>query len=80
LKRGKSIYHPYFCGNGTKIVASGDKSKKLSLYCTKTGDTVSRGSLPFNVSYLSLLEPACSTLILADGKELHIYEPQLLKN
>ncbi len=45
--RVSKIYHPIFVGD--RVLVPGNKN--LSIYCSKTGETISRGNLPF--------EPGC---------------------
>ena len=40
------IYHPVFVDGGRALLCTGD-SERLSLYCTATGSTLSRGALGY---------------------------------
>ena len=45
VHNAKLIYHPVFLDGGSCILTPGDKADYLSLYCTKTGSTISRGAI-----------------------------------
>jgi WD40 repeat protein len=55
VARQKAIHQPAFCGrDGSNVVASGQGSDMLSLYCTRTGQAISRGQLGWEPSTLAV--------------------------
>ena len=46
--RISSIYQPCFVGGGAAVVTGCERSTLISLYCTATGATISRGDAGFN--------------------------------
>ena len=50
--RCSQIYQPVFVNGGSAVASGGQGSGLLSLYCTNTGATISRGSLGYDPSAL----------------------------
>ena len=76
------IHRVAFCHGGTRVCAMGEGSNSLSMYCTATGATISRGRVEHTASggtsILSLPArgPAIpETLMVANGKRLTAFEP-----
>ena len=64
------IYHPVFVHHGQALVTTGSASTCLSLYCTQTGQTISRGELGFEPT--SILEtPDDSKLMITAGSSIY---------
>ncbi|KAL1508733.1 hypothetical protein AB1Y20_004828 [Prymnesium parvum] len=70
----RGIHQPAFCFGGRCIVAVGDGSRLLSMYCASTGVTISRGELDDaaegGTALLSVPLYAHETIMLANGKLL----------
>ena len=76
----KKIYRPVFSDGGRTITTSGEGSRSLSVYCTRSGRTMSRGGVDFDA--LTLYR--CSggqggawedTLVAASSTYLQAYSP-----
>ena len=77
--KGKLIYHPAFIGNGSSIVTPGDRADYLSMYCTRTGRTISRGGIGETASAVVAAPASGATsgdlLGVACGRYIRFMEP-----
>ncbi|GMH39688.1 hypothetical protein BSKO_07586 [Bryopsis sp. KO-2023] len=73
----KNIYQPSFWMDGQYVVTSGEKSKFLSMYCTKTGRTVSRGNIGYTPTMLRPLSDKSAVVAAATTRAIRFYGPQV---
>ena len=73
--KSKKIYHPVFIDGGRAIATSGEKSERLSLYCTRTGSTISRGHLGFDALSLYECGETDNILVAATTSAIQLYAP-----
>lgn len=70
-----SIYQPSFVAGGAAVATSGERSGLLSLYCTRTGDAISRGAVHINIhAQMSGGGPA-QPLLCSTTKAIYLYSP-----
>lgn len=65
------IYPAEFVAQGNAVVCSGPRSVQLSLYCTSTGRTLSRGHIGFEPTAISVLH---GSLFCATSKQISLYQ------
>jgi len=75
LAKQNKIHQPCFCAGGAAVVASGEGSEALSLYCTRTGAPISRGLVGWEPSTLAVASGASGCLAVAHGRTISVLEP-----
>ncbi|KAK9830394.1 hypothetical protein WJX72_011510 [[Myrmecia] bisecta] len=70
------IYQPVFVVGGDAIASGGQRSHKLSIYSTTTGETISRGHIGFDPVATHAACAPQSPFICATTKAVYFYQPQ----
>lgn len=73
--RLSAIYQPAFVAGGAAIASSGEKSSLLSLYCTATGATISRGSVDISIHATACGGGRADPLLCSTAKALYFFSP-----
>ena len=74
-RRIGSIYQPAFVAGGDAVAASCERSPLLSLYCTKTGATISRGSIDVAVGATACGSESDAPLLCTAARSVLLYQP-----
>lgn len=64
------MYQPQFVAGGDGVATGGSKSTQLSLYCTRTGQTVSRGEICFEPAATAT---AGSKVLCSTTRQIYLY-------
>lgn len=74
-RRVNAIYQPAFCAGGDAIATSCERSTLLSLYCTRTGATISRGDTGLTVGATFCGRSRGDPLLCTAARSVHLFAP-----
>ena len=70
MHRCSQIYQPEFVAGGDGVATGGPRSTQLSLYCTKTGQTISRGEIGFEPAATATVG---SKMLCSTTRQIYLY-------
>lgn len=70
-----SIYQPIFCAGGDAVATSCERSTLLSLYCARTGATISRGDAGVTVGATACGRRRGDPLLCSTARALFLFAP-----